>query len=74
MTVAENKGRSKGIMLPNLKRCRERGGLSQRDLEERSGVGHQRISLLETGKSGAQGRTVRKLAEALGVTPADLVG
>lgn len=74
MPLAENKGRSKGIMLPNLKRWRERRGLSQRDLEESSGVGHQRISLLETGKSGAQGRTVRKLAAALGVDPADLVG
>jgi transcriptional regulator with XRE-family HTH domain len=75
MVVTEkNKGRSKGIMLPNLKKWRERRGLSQRELEEKSGVGHDRISLLETGKSGAQGRTVRKLANALGVETEDLVG
>ena len=75
MVVAEKKkGRSKGIMLPNLKKWRERRGLSQRELEEKSGVGHDRISLLETGKSGAQGRTVRKLANALGVETEDLVG
>lgn len=61
-------------MLPNLKRERERAGLSQRELEERSGIGHDRISLLETGQSGAQGRTVRRLAEALGIETRDLVG
>jgi len=37
-------------------------------------IQHDRISLLETGKSGAQGRTVRKLANALGVQTEDLVG
>ena len=72
---AEKKAtRGKGIMLPNLKRERHRAGLTLRELEDLSGVPNSRISLLENGRSGAQGRTVRRLAEALGVTPADLVG
>lgn len=66
-------GRGKGIMLPNLRRERERHGWTLRDLQEESGVDASRISKIENGQ-GAQGRTVRKLAEALGVTPADLVG
>lgn len=66
--------RGRGIMLPNLRRARERRGLTQRELEGLSGVGHDRISLIETGQSGAQGRTVRKLAQALGVDTSDLVG
>lgn len=61
-------------MVPHLRRIRERAGMSQRDLEEESNVARARISLLERGEAGAQGRTVRKLAEALGVSTADLVG
>jgi transcriptional regulator with XRE-family HTH domain len=71
---AEKTTRGKGIMLPNLKRERHRAGLTLRELEDLSGVPNSRISLLENGRSGAQGRTVRRLAEALGVTPKDLVG
>jgi transcriptional regulator with XRE-family HTH domain len=67
-------GRGKGIMLPNLKRERHRAGLTLRELEKVSGVKNTTISELENGRRGAQGRTVRKLAEALGVTPKDLVG
>lgn len=72
-TTARNPGRGKGIMLPNLRRERERHGWTLRELQEESGVDASRISKIENGQ-GAQGRTVRKLAEALEVTTADLVG
>jgi transcriptional regulator with XRE-family HTH domain len=71
---AKKATRGRGIMLPNLKRERHRAGLTLRELEGLSGVPNARISLLENGRSGAQGRTVRKLAEALGVSTAELVG
>ena len=66
-------GRGKGIMLPNLRHERERQGWSLRNLQDESGVDASRISKIENGQ-GAQGRTVRKLAEALGVSTRDLVG
>lgn len=74
METTERKVRGTGIVMRNLKYHRERAGFSQRDLEQASGVGHARISNLETGTSGAQGRTVRRLAAALGVSTAELVG
>lgn len=72
--AATKERRGHGIMLANLRRLRERAGMSQRELEEASGIGHARISLLERGESGAQGKTIRKLAAALGASTADLVG
>lgn len=60
-------------MLPNLRRERERHGWTLRDLQQESGVDASRISKIENGQ-GAQGRTVRKLAEALGVSTKELVG
>jgi transcriptional regulator with XRE-family HTH domain len=51
---------------------RERA-LSQRDLSGITGIAHDSISQLETGKRDAQPRTIRKLAEALGVTPRELM-
>lgn len=71
--TARKHGRGKGIMLPNLRRERERHGWTLRDLQDESGVDASRISKIENGQ-GAQGRTVRKLADALDVTTADLVG
>lgn len=72
--AAETTRRSKGIMLPGLKRARERKGYSLRDLEEVSGVDQSMISKLENLRRGAQGRNVRKLAAALDVSTEDLVG
>ena len=43
------------------------------ELEERSGVAYNTIWRLENGKTGAQPRTIRKLAVALGVEPEELV-
>ena len=47
--------------------------LSMRELEERSGISYNTVWRLETGRTGAHPKTVRKLAEALGVDPARLV-
>ena len=44
-----------------------------RELEEASGVSYNTIWRLETGKTGAQPRTIRKIAKALGVDPSELV-
>jgi len=46
--------------------------LSLRELEERSGVSYNTIWRIEDGRQGAHPRTVRKLAEALGVAPSEL--
>lgn len=47
--------------------------LSQRELSRMTGVAFDTISRLETGKQRAQPRTVRRLADALGVEPRDLL-
>ncbi len=64
--------RGKGIMLPKLKRVREDSGYSLRELGERAGVPAATISKLELHQRGAQGRTARALADALGVSVKDL--
>ena len=60
--------------LPNLAAHRRRHGLTQRELGELAGVAHTTVQRLESLSRGAYPRTVRKLAIALGVEPADLVG
>jgi predicted transcriptional regulator len=57
-----------------LRRIRQERALSLRDLGDRSGVSFDSIHKLETGRRQAQPRTVRKLAEALGVEAEELVG
>ena len=47
--------------------------LSLRELEERSGVSYNTIWRIEDGRQGAHPRTVRKLADALGVQPSELI-
>jgi transcriptional regulator with XRE-family HTH domain len=56
-----------------LKRLRRARGMNQEDLERESGVARATISALETGKREAQPRTIRRLAEALGVKPEELM-
>jgi transcriptional regulator with XRE-family HTH domain len=57
-----------------LRELRERASFSQMELSERSGVSRATIADLELGKRGAQPKTRRKLAAALGVEPWELVG
>lgn len=59
-----------GVRLRELRRER---ALAQEDLEAMSGVTQATISALEGGKRGARPRTVRRLAEALGVEPKKLM-
>jgi transcriptional regulator with XRE-family HTH domain len=56
-----------------LRELRRRRMLSLRELGERSGVAFDNINKLENEKRRAQPRTVRKLADALGVAPMDLM-
>lgn len=59
-----------------LRRLRDEKYLSHRELASRAGVSPTTVNNLELGKGGreSQRRTVRKLAKALGVEPAELVG
>jgi transcriptional regulator with XRE-family HTH domain len=56
-----------------LRAAREAAFLSQRELSEAAGLTQSTVSRLEMGKQQAQGATVRKLAQALGVEAASLV-
>ncbi len=57
-----------------LRALREDKFLSNRELAKRASVSPTTVLNLEAGKAEAQRRTVRKLAHALGVDPAELVG
>ena len=59
--------------MERLKELRRERVLSSRELEERSGVSYNTIWRIEDGRQGAHPRTVRKLAEALGVEPSELL-
>ena len=56
-----------------LRELRRRRVLTMEELAEKAGVGRNTIWRLEHGVMGAQPRTIRKLAKALGVEPEDLV-
>ena len=56
-----------------LRQLRQERALSLRDLSHITGVAHDTISDLETGKRNAQPRTIRVLADALGVKPKELI-
>ena len=56
-----------------LRQVRRERALSQRDLSRMTGVAFDTISRLENGKQDAQPKTIRKLAEALGVEPKELL-
>ena len=56
-----------------MRKLRRERALSQRDLFRMTGIAFDTISRLETGKQRAQHRTIRKLADALGVQPKELM-
>jgi transcriptional regulator with XRE-family HTH domain len=56
-----------------LRRLRVEKALSLRALEEITGVAFDTISKLENGRRPARLVTIRKLAEALGVEPKELM-
>ena len=61
------------VLIPGLKKAREKALLTQVELSEKSGVAVITIARAETGH-GVRFSTVRKLAETLNVAPAELVG
>jgi DNA-binding XRE family transcriptional regulator len=73
MSVRMMMDESRSTPLPGLAKHRRRRGLTQRELGELAGVAHTTVQQLETVSRGAYPQTLRKLASALGVEPADLV-
>jgi len=57
--------------LERLRHIREQAGYSQQDLADEAGVSQHTISEIELGRRKPQGRTLRKLAEVLGVEVGD---
>jgi len=55
-----------------VKQAREVLYLSQAELAVKAGISKNTLNRIETGKAGAIPRTVRQLAEALGVKPEEL--
>ncbi|HEV2460940.1 MAG TPA: helix-turn-helix transcriptional regulator [Ktedonobacterales bacterium] len=66
-------GQAKGLRLPHLAAYRRRAALSQRELAEKASVTRQTVIRAESGE-GIRYSNVRKLADALGVTPEALAG
>ena len=60
-------------MNANVRRLRESRALSQRDLAALAKLSVTTINRIESGQRKPMPRTVRKLAEALGVTPEELL-
>ncbi len=60
-------------MNANVHRLRELRALSQRELAARAKLSVTTVNRIETGQRKPMPRTVRKLAEALGVTPEELL-
>jgi transcriptional regulator with XRE-family HTH domain len=56
-----------------LRRLRRERALSQQDVTKITGVAQATLSDLEGGKRGARASTLRKLAEALGAEPKELM-
>lgn len=56
-----------------VREIRKRRMLTQDELGKRSGVGVTTIVRIERNQVEPQGRTIRRLADALGVEPADLL-
>ncbi|MDB6177917.1 helix-turn-helix transcriptional regulator [Paracoccus sp. Z330] len=58
----------------NLKQIRLARGLTQKDVAEMADVEQPTVSKIEQGFDGVTLRTLNKIAEALDITLADLVG
>jgi DNA-binding XRE family transcriptional regulator len=63
----------RGVYLPGLWACRLAAGITQRELAQMSGTARTTIRSLERGDRHAHATTLRRLSEALEVSPADLL-
>jgi transcriptional regulator with XRE-family HTH domain len=61
------------VNVARLKELRRLRAMSQQELADAAGVGRNTISRIERGETGAHGRTLRRVAEILGVDVAELV-
>jgi len=61
------------VNVERLKEYRRLRAFSQQELADAASVGRNTISRLERGETGAHGRTLRRLAQALSVDVAELV-
>ena len=59
--------------MERLKELRKLRALSQEELAVAAGIGRASLSRIERGETGAHGRTLRRLATALGVGVEELV-
>src|ERR1700687_995918 len=59
--------------LKRLRVIREARAMSQAELAEQSELSRATIVSLESGRAGAQYATIRRIAEVLGVEPAELM-
>ncbi len=57
----------------NIKRLRLEKGLTQEQLAEKSGFGQNYLNDLERGRRNPTVLTLWEIAQALGVTPVDLI-
>jgi predicted transcriptional regulator len=71
--ILESDHTSQGPFLRGLFACRLAAGLSQAELAERARVARTTIRGLESGNRRAYVATLRRLSEALEVSPADLL-
>lgn len=62
-----------GYLLPGLLACRLAAALTQRQLADLIGSDQSTVRKLEREDRGAYMRTIRRLCEALGVAPGDLL-
>jgi putative molybdopterin biosynthesis protein len=60
--------------LKRLRAIREAHAMSQAELAQKAELSRATIGSLESGRAGAQYATIRRIAEALDVQPADLYG
>ena len=70
-SIASTLASATTVLVPSLRYWRTQAALRQSELAQRAGVHEASVRRGETGQS-LQLATVRKLVEALGVTPAQL--
>lgn len=72
-TATETVTMPRGVMLPRLREARLRRLVKQSELARRAGVSVSTLSALEQGHHTASLSTAQRLADALGVDPAELM-